>query len=142
MDTVTILPNVQTNLVTMTPAASQVVRKLLDDKGVPDYHLRVFVTGGGCSGMQYGMAFEAQPRPGDTVIEASNNVKMLIDPQSAMYLSGATVDYVDSLMGGGFRIDNPTAVSSCGCGHSFRPAGAQSAQGGGGGCGSGGCGSH
>jgi iron-sulfur cluster assembly accessory protein len=143
--TITLQPMTTTTapLITITEAASQVVRKLLDDKNVPNHHLRVFVAGGGCSGMQYGMSFEAQPRAGDLVIEASNNVKLLVDPQSVMYLQGATVDYVDSLMGGGFRIDNPQAVSSCGCGHSFRTAGASSAQssGGGGGCG-GGCGSH
>ncbi|HBY97907.1 MAG: iron-sulfur cluster insertion protein ErpA [Ardenticatenaceae bacterium] len=124
-------------LVTMTEAASQVVRKLLDDKNIPNHHLRVFVAGGGCSGMQYGMAFEAAPRQGDTVVEARHGVKLLIDPQSTMYLMGAQVDYVDSIMGGGFRIENPQAVSSCGCGHSFRTAASNSAQSSAGGCGCG-----
>lgn len=126
-----------TEFITMTEAASQVVRKLLDEKNVPNHHLRVFVAGGGCSGMQYGMAFEAAPRPGDTVVEASHGVRLLVDPQSAMYLMGAQVDYVDSLMGGGFRIDNPQAVSSCGCGHSFRTSGSSTAQSSAGGCGCG-----
>lgn len=127
----------ETQLITMTEAASKVVRKLLDEKNIPNHHLRVFVAGGGCSGMQYGMAFEAAPRPGDTVVEAGQGVRLLVDPQSAMYLMGAQVDYVDSLMGGGFRIDNPQAVSTCGCGHSFRTAASSSAQNNAGGCGCG-----
>jgi iron-sulfur cluster assembly accessory protein len=127
-------------LVHVTEAAATVVRNLLNEKNIPDHALRIFVTGGGCSGMQYGMQFESEPRLGDTVIEATGGVKVVIDPQSAVYLSGAQIDYVDSLMGGGFRIDNPTAVTSCGCGHSFRPAGSESAsaapaRGGGCGCG-------
>lgn len=89
--------------------------------------------------MQYGMAFEAAPRVGDTVLEVEG-VKLLVDPQSMSYIRGAQIDYVESLMGGGFRVDNPNAVTSCGCGHSFRTAGASSAASSGGGCGSGGCG--
>ncbi len=127
-------------MVHVTESAANVVRNLLEEKNIPSHALRVFVAGGGCSGMQYGMAFEPEPRAGDTVVEVEG-VKVLIDPQSATYLTGAQIDYVDSLMGGGFRIDNPSAVSSCGCGHSFRPAGAESANRaaparGGGGCGS------
>jgi iron-sulfur cluster assembly protein len=95
------------------------VQSLLEQKSVPDYGLRVFVAGGGCSGMQYGMALEAEARPYDHVIE-TNGIKVFIDPTSMMYLVGATIDYEDSLMGGGFKIDNPNAVSSCGCGHSFK----------------------
>ncbi|MCB0076018.1 MAG: iron-sulfur cluster insertion protein ErpA [Anaerolineales bacterium] len=125
--------------VAMTETAARVVRNLLEEKNIPDYHLRVFVQGGGCSGMQYGMAFEAAPRVGDTVLEVEG-VKLLVDPQSMSYIRGAQIDYVESLMGGGFRVDNPNAVTSCGCGHSFRTAGASSAASSGGGCGSGGCG--
>ena len=84
--------------------------------------LRVFIQGGGCSGMQYGMAIEKEAGEFDTTIEA-NGVRVFIDPTSMMYLGGATIDYVDSLMGGGFRIDNPNAVSTCGCGHSFQAGG-------------------
>lgn len=130
-------------MVTMSDSAANVVRSLLQEKNIPNHMLRVFVAGGGCSGMQYGMAFEAQPRAGDTVVEPVDGVKVVIDPQSAGYLMGATIDYVESLMGGGFRIDNPNAVSSCGCGHSFRTTGTSSAgasASAGGGCGSGGCG--
>ena len=125
-----------TEFITVTPAAAEIVRTLLQEKKIPDYHLRVFVAGGGCSGLQYGMGFEAEPRQGDAVFHVADGVKVLIDPQSAMYLQGASIDYVDSLMGGGFRVDNPNAVSSCGCGTSFRTQGASSAASAGG-CGSG-----
>ncbi|MGH2542376.1 MAG: iron-sulfur cluster insertion protein ErpA [Ardenticatenaceae bacterium] len=121
-------PTVTTDrMVTMTQAAANVVRDLLQEKNIPNHLLRIFVAGGGCSGMQYGMAFEAQPRAGDAVEEPFEGVRLLIDPTSAAYLTGAEIDYVDSLMGGGFRIENPNAVTTCGCGHSFRTAGTQSA---------------
>jgi iron-sulfur cluster assembly accessory protein len=121
----------------LTDAAIGVIRNLLVQKNVPDYGLRVFVSGGGCSGLQYGMALEKEARPYDHVIE-SNDIKIFVDPTSMMYLSQATVDYEDSLMGGGFKIENPNAVSSCGCGTSFKTANGGGASGGG--CGSGGCG--
>jgi Iron-sulfur cluster assembly accessory protein len=104
---------------TLTPAAEAKLRELLHQRNIPHYGLRVFVAGGGCSGLQYGMAFEAQAREFDTVVN-QNGVRLFIDPTSLMYLSGASIDFVDSLMGGGFRIDNPNAVSSCGCGSSFK----------------------
>ena len=132
----------QTQLVSMTESAANVVRNLLAEKNIPNHALRIFVAGGGCSGMQYGMAFEAEPRVGDAVVEPYEGVKVVVDPQSVGYLKGAQIDYVDSLMGGGFRIDNPQAVSTCGCGHSFRTPATQSAGASAGGCGSGGCGSH
>lgn len=109
----------QAESVVLTEAAVSTVKGLLAEKNVPDHGLRVFVSGGGCSGMQYGMALEAEPRPYDHVVESSG-IKVFIDPTSMMYLSGCTIDYVDSLMGGGFSIDNPNAVSTCGCGHSFK----------------------
>ena len=80
--------------------------------------------------MQYGMAIEPEAGEFDTVID-SNGVRVFVDPTSMMYLAGSTVDYVDNLMGGGFRIDNPNAVSTCGCGHSFRTQGAAGASDGG-----------
>jgi iron-sulfur cluster assembly accessory protein len=103
----------------VTPAAVDVIRNLLVQRNIPGYALRVFVSGGGCSGLQYGMAFEEKPRDFDAVVDV-DNVRLVIDPTSLMYLQGATIDFVDSLMGGGFRIENPNAVSSCGCGHSFK----------------------
>lgn len=120
-------------VLTVTPAAINTIRQLLEQRQIPDYALRVFVSGGGCSGMQYGMAFEENPKDFDTVV-AIEGVRLLVDPTSLIYLQGATIDFVDSLMGGGFRIDNPNAVSSCGCGHSFRTA--QDSETAGGGCGS------
>ena len=132
------LENVQTETVVLTEAAGATIRSLLVQKNVPDYGLRVFVAGGGCSGMQYGMALEAEARDYDHVIE-QDGVKVFIDPTSMMYLEGATIDYIDSIMGGGFKIENPNAVTSCGCGTSFKAknGGAYEGAAGGGGCGCG-----
>ena len=132
------LENVQVETVTLTEAAAVTVRNMLVQKNVPDYGLRVFVAGGGCSGMQYGMALEAEARDYDHVIE-QDGVKVFIDPTSMMYLEGATIDYIDSIMGGGFKIENPNAVTSCGCGSSFKAknGGAYEGAAGGGGCGCG-----
>lgn len=126
----------QTNVETinLTDAAVAIVKNLLVQKEVPNHGLRVFVSGGGCSGLQYGMALEAEARPYDHVIER-DGVKVFIDPTSMMYLNNATIDYEDSIMGGGFKIDNPNAVSSCGCGTSFKTAGNAGASGGGCSCG-------
>lgn len=106
-------------ILTVSSSAIQVIRTLLEQRQIPNHALRVFVSGGGCSGMQYGMAFEETAREFDKVV-AVDGVRLIVDPTSLMYLQGATIDYVDSLMGGGFRIENPNAASSCGCGHSFR----------------------
>lgn len=117
-----ISPAVETQpLLTVTPAAVQIIQNLLQQRNIPNHALRVFVSGGGCSGMQYGMAFEEAARDHDRIVSI-DGVKLVVDPTSLIYLQGAVIDYVDSLMGGGFRIDNPNAVSSCGCGHSFRTA--------------------
>ena len=128
-----------TDSIQLTESAADTVRNLLIQKEVPDHGLRIFVSGGGCSGMQYGMALDAGAGENDLVFEDSG-VKIFVDSISMMYLSGSVVDYEDSLMGGGFRVDNPNAASSCGCGHSFKTdasAGAQSSgYSGGGGCGS------
>jgi iron-sulfur cluster assembly protein len=123
--------------ITLLPAALHKVQSLFAERNLTGHGLRMFVAGGGCSGMQYGMAIEKEPGEFDMVYEFEN-VKVFIDPTSLMYLGGATVDYVDNLMGGGFRIDNPNAVSTCGCGHSFRTSGSPAASSSGG-CG-GGCG--
>ncbi|PID84783.1 MAG: iron-sulfur cluster insertion protein ErpA [Chloroflexi bacterium] len=126
MDLVEQTTTEETTGITITDDALAVVRKLLEEKNVPDHGLRVFVAGGGCSGLQYGMALEAEPRPYDQVIE-NDGVKVFIDPTSMMYLNGAVIDYEDSIMGGGFKIDNPNAVSTCGCGTSFKTEDSQGA---------------
>lgn len=129
-------------IITVTLAALAMIRSLLQERNIPDYALRVFVSGGGCSGLQYGMAFEQAPRDFDSLVEF-DDVKLVIDPASLVYLQGASIDYVDSLMGGGFRIDNPNAVSTCGCGqsHSDEHDAGGCGCGGGGSCGCGGGGS-
>lgn len=118
-DNIQVTPLEEIPVLSVTPSAVHIIHTLLEQRQIPNHALRVFVSGGGCSGLQYGMAFEENARDFDRVV-AVDGVRLIIDPTSLMYLQGATIDYVDSLMGGGFRIDNPNAVSSCGCGHSFR----------------------
>lgn len=122
----------QTSLISLTPAAADKVRELLDAEGNPELGLRIFVAGGGCSGLQYGMTLD-ETQDGDAVFEV-NGVRVLVDDMSTEYISGSEVDYVDSLMGAGFTVNNPQAVSTCGCGHSFKTA-ADSGQARGCGCG-------
>jgi iron-sulfur cluster assembly accessory protein len=130
-------------LLTATPMALAKIRELLQQRDLPGYALRVFVQGGGCSGLSYGMAFENSYYPQDSVLE-TDGIRLVIDPTSLAYMRGAEIDFVDSLMGGGFAINNPNAVSSCGCGHSFRTSDtASDTSDAASGCGSGcGCGGH
>ncbi|MDD5468294.1 MAG: iron-sulfur cluster insertion protein ErpA [Anaerolineales bacterium] len=114
-----VVENIQHDQVILTPPAAKAVQELLLKRNLPNHALRVFVSGGGCSGMQYGMALEENIRPEDNVFE-TEGVKLIVDEVSITYLHGATVDYVDDLMGGGFKIENPNALSACGCGQSFR----------------------
>jgi len=102
--------------ITLTDAAAEAVRGLLAQRNLSDYSLRVYVSGGGCSGIQYGMAFDNNIRTEDTITE-SNGIKVLVDEVSIQYLHGATVDYIDAPQGAGFKINNPNAIS-CGCGSS------------------------
>ena len=111
----------QTALISITPAAAEKVRELLESEGNPELGLRIFVAGGGCSGLQYGMTLD-ESQDSDTIFDASG-VRVLVDEMSAEYISGSEIDYVDSLMGAGFTVNNPNAVSTCGCGHSFKTAG-------------------
>ena len=106
-------------MINLSPLAADKLGKIMDEKGLVNHSLRVFVSGGGCSGLSYGMTFAEAPETGDQVFEA-NGVKIIVDPGSFPYLNGAEIDYIDSLMGGGFRIENPNAVQSCACGSSFR----------------------
>lgn len=130
-----VMTEVQTGI-TLTETAAQKLGVILDQKGVKDTHaLRVFVKGGGCGGMQYGMTFDDNVQESDEVY-TQHGMRVVVDPTSMFYINGASIDYIDNLMGGGFHIENPNAVSSCGCGSSFRTAGTPEAAAGGG-CGSG-----
>ena len=109
-------------MITITQEAANQLKSFLVDNGSPEAGLRVFVAPGGCSGLQYGMTIEDNAEEGDEVIE-TEGVRLLVDNFSAMYLQGAEVDYVNSLMGGGFTVHNPSAVSGCACGHYFNTGG-------------------
>jgi iron-sulfur cluster insertion protein len=104
-----------------TDAAANKVAALIEGEGNPRLMLRVFVQGGGCSGLQYGFEFDEQLQEGDTCIE-NHGVKLLVDPMSVQYLLGAEIDYREGLEGAQFVIRNPNAVTTCGCGSSFTPA--------------------
>ena len=105
-------------MITVTEAATQKIKSLLEEQGKPEYGLRVGVMGGGCSGFQYNLAFEDSAGEMDQVIE-TGGVRVFIDAKSCLYLNGVTLDYADGLMGTGFKIHNPNARSTCGCGESF-----------------------
>ncbi len=101
-----------------TQNAVNKVKALIEEEGNPDLKLRVFITGGGCSGFQYGFTFDEIINEDDLVIE-KDNVKLLVDSMSYQYLVGAEIDYVDSFEGSQFTIKNPNATTTCGCGSSF-----------------------
>jgi iron-sulfur cluster assembly protein len=127
---------------TLTEAATVEVKTLMDQQDRSDLYLRVYVAGGGCSGLQYGMALDENVDPEDETFTI-NSIPLVVDRTSLRYLAGSVVDYITTDMGGGFKIENPNAVKSCGCGSSFS-AGDDEAAGldtsARGGCGS--CGSH
>lgn len=122
-----LIPTTEEQVLTVTPSALTVIQGLLQQRNIPDHALRVFVSGGGCSGLQYGMSFEPAPQEYDKVVTV-DNVSIVIDPTSIVYLQGAVIDFVDSLIGGGFRIENPNATSGCGCGSSFKSKDSSSAE--------------
>ena len=101
-----------------TDSAAAKVRELIEEEGNSALKLRVFVTGGGCSGFQYGFTFDEEVADDDTILEKAG-VTLLIDPMSFQYLSGAEIDYSEGLEGAQFVIKNPNATSTCGCGSSF-----------------------
>jgi iron-sulfur cluster assembly protein len=107
-----------TTLMSVTDSAAAKIKQLLAEEDEVSV-LRVAIQGGGCSGFQYGLGFDAGPQEGDVEFEAGG-VQVVVDPFSAPYLRGAEIDYVDSIQAAGFAINNPNAVSSCGCGHSFQ----------------------
>jgi len=101
-----------------TDSAAHKVRQLIEDEGNEALMLRVFVTGGGCSGFQYGFTFEENEQDGDTRVD-KEGVTLLVDPMSFQYLMGAEIDYKEDLSGAQFVIRNPNATTTCGCGSSF-----------------------
>lgn len=104
----------------ITDAAAERLQGMMNERQLTGYGLRVFVSGGGCSGLQYGMTFDNEARDGDSIWHVAG-LQVMVDPISANYLSGASISYQqDNMLAGAFKIDNPNAVSSCGCGHSFR----------------------
>jgi iron-sulfur cluster assembly protein len=124
------------SIVSLTPAAAAKIRDLMageEDVSV----LRVAIEGGGCSGFQYGLGFDRGAQEGDHEFECEG-VSVVVDPFSAPYLMGARVDYLETIQEAGFKIENPNAASSCGCGHSFQVAEGETPEDAAG-CGSGGC---
>jgi iron-sulfur cluster assembly protein len=106
-------------VVEVTASAADQIKRLLDREGKLATHgLRMKVVGGGCSGLQYELAFDAKTQDTDTTVEAGE-IRVFVDEKSALYLAGSTLDFVDSLQESGFKIQNPNASSTCGCGESF-----------------------
>ena len=101
-----------------TEAAAKKVGQLIEEEGNPSLKLRVYISGGGCSGFQYGFTFDEKIEDGDTQVE-NLGVTLLVDPMSVQYLMGAEIDYKEDLQGAQFVIRNPNAVTTCGCGQSF-----------------------
>lgn len=106
------------DLLLFTESAANKVKQLIDEEGNADLKLRVFVSGGGCSGFQYGFTFDEVVNEDDTVMH-KNGVQLLVDPMSFQYLTGAEIDYQEGLEGAQFVIKNPNAQTTCGCGSSF-----------------------
>ena len=107
-------------IVSLTEGAATKIRTLMAEEGESESGvLRIAVQGGGCSGFQYGLGFDTGTADGDHELEFEG-VRVVVDPSSAPYLKGATIDFLTGLQESGFKIDNPNAVSSCGCGHSFQ----------------------
>ena len=102
-------------MINITPSATEKVKELLEQQGKTDHALRIFVRGMSCSGPAYGMALDNEPSADDAV-EEFGGIKIVVDPMSAQYVEGAEVDYVESLMGRGFTVTNPTFKSEGGCG--------------------------
>jgi len=106
-------------MITLTDSATTKVRELMEAEGQPELYLRVAVRPGGCSGLSYDMFFDTERSPDDLEATYGEGVTVLVDPASAQYLTGASLDYKDGLQGAGFTINNPSAQRTCGCGQSF-----------------------
>ncbi len=103
---------------TFTDAAAAKVRELIEEENSPEMMLRVYISGGGCSGFQYGFSFDENQEEGDLVVE-KDGVRLVVDPMSYQYLMGAEIDYTENLSGAQFVVRNPNAKTTCGCGASF-----------------------
>jgi iron-sulfur cluster assembly accessory protein len=114
-DEITIKP------VKLTQPAADAVRGVINQKNLLGYALRLYISGGGCSGFQYGLSLDSNIRPEDVITE-TDGIKLIIDEVSIKYVQGATVDYVEGMTSSGFKIINPNAVTSCNCGQSFNSA--------------------
>ena len=125
--------------ITLTERAACELKELMVSQEKTQAALRVWVAGGGCSGLSYGMALDDNEPESDDLVFQQEGIKLYVDGLSLEYMKGAVVDYIDDAMGGGFKIENPNAVSSCGCGSSFKTEGSEAGAGGCGGCG---CGSR
>lgn len=110
--------DVSERMITLTESAARRIAFLREQEQVGDANLRIAVSGGGCSGFQYGLSFDDQTNPDDRVFER-DGVGVVVDDVSLDLLNGAEVDFIEDLMGASFRINNPNAASSCGCGNSF-----------------------
>jgi iron-sulfur cluster assembly accessory protein len=119
---------VEAPLVVLSDAAAGKLADLVAAENNPAIGLRVYVYSGGCSGFRYGMMLEDQPSGEDVTVE-SKGIKVYVDAQSTQYIAGSEIDYLDTLMGAGFTVNNPNAVSACGCGSSFRTADSSGAPG-------------
>ncbi|EHY92024.1 MULTISPECIES: HesB/IscA family protein [Staphylococcus] len=108
-------------VINMTESAAYEVKDMLQQNDMPDGYLKVKVNGGGCTGLTYGMSAEEEPGENDEIFEF-HGLKVLVDKYDKPVLDGTTIDFKQSLMGGGFQIDNPNAIAACGCGSSFRTA--------------------
>jgi iron-sulfur cluster insertion protein len=108
----------QASVLEFSDSAAEKVRQLLEEEDNDQLRLRVYITGGGCSGFQYGFMFDENEDEGDSVVE-KNGVRLLVDPLSGQYLEGAEIDYVEGIEGAQFVIRNPNAATTCGCGSSF-----------------------
>ena len=131
-------------MITLSEKAASEIKTIMEQNGGTFEGVRVFVAGGGCSGLSYGMQIADEPATADDLVFEAGDVKIIVDVQSHQFLSGASIDFDESLQGGGFKINNPNAVKSCGCGSSFATEQSEGAAPGakatGGGCGCGGSG--
>ena len=137
MSRVEIIERPTTSIVSLTSKAAAKIKELMAEEPQGEAEvLRVAIQGGGCSGFQYGLGFDRGSQEGDLSLE-EHGVTVVVDPFSAPYLRGATIDFLDGLQESGFKIDNPNATSACGCGHSFQVEDEAAEAAHGAGCGSG-----